>query len=155
MGDVGVVHHVGGSLIIKAIRALVVASTLATAACASLGASPRGEPEHIDRLSFGLGIRDTGSVSEAAWDAFVRDVVTPRFPQGFAVYRTEAQWRLDNGTIVKEPGRIIELIHVPDAATEAKVVEVADWYVKKFEQEAVGRQIIAARTTLITPVSRP
>ena len=144
----------GGSLSRSVTRLAVVASVLATAACASLPASGRGA-EHIDRLAFGLGIRDTGFVSEAAWEAFIRDVVTPRFPQGFAVYRTEGQWRLDNGTIVKEPGRIIELIHVPDAATESKVVEIADYYVKQFEQEAVGRQIIAARTTLITPKGRP
>ena len=134
----------------------VVASTIATAACASLGASSsRGDVEHIDRLAFGLGIRDTGFVSDSAWETFLRDVVTPRFPQGFAVYRTDAQWRLDNGTIVKEPGRIIELIHVPDAATEAKVLEIADYYVKKFEQEAVGRHILHGQTTLIGPRARP
>ncbi len=145
----------GGSLRRSSVRVAVVASLFATAAGASAGASSRGEPEHIDRLAFGLGIRDTGFVSDSAWDAFVRDVVTPRFPQGFAVYRTEGQWRLDNGTIVKEPGRIIELIHVPDVATEAKVVEIADWYVKKFEQEAVGRHILQVRAALITPKGRP
>lgn len=144
----------GGPVARNLARVAGVASLVATAACASLPASGRGA-EHIDRLSFGFGIRDTGFVSDSAWEAFIRDVVTPRFPQGFAIYRTEGQWRLDNGTIVKEPGRIIELIHVPDAATEAKVVEIADYYVKKFEQEAVGRQIIAARTTLITPRARP
>jgi hypothetical protein len=146
---------VGGSLKQRIVRIAVVASVFATAACASLGATPRGEAEHIDRLAFGLGIRDTGFVSDSAWADFIRDVVTPRFPQGFAVYRTEGQWRYDNGTIAKEPGRIIELIHVPDAATEAKVVEIADYFVKRFEQEAVGRHIIAARTTLITPKGRP
>jgi len=145
---------VGGPLVRNVLRFSAVASVAATAACASLPASGGGA-EHIDRLAFGLGIRDTGFVSDSAWEVFVRDVVTPRFPQGFAVYRTEGQWRLDNGTIVKEPGRIIELIHVPDPATETKVVEIADYYVKKFEQEAVGRQIIAARTTLITPRGRP
>ena len=136
-------------------RIAVVAGAFATAACASIGASPRGEAEHIDRLAFGLGIRDTGFVSDSAWADFIRDVVTPRFPQGFAVYRTEGQWRLDNGTVVKEPGRVIELIHVPDAATEAKVVEIADYFVKRFEQEAVGRHILRVRATLITPRGRP
>lgn len=135
--------------------AVVVASMFATAACASLGASSRGEPEHVDRLLFGLGIRDTGFVSDSAWTVFLRDVVTPRFPGGFAVYRTEAQWRYADGTIAKEPGRVIELVHVPDAATEAKVIEIADYFVEKFDQEAVGRQIFAARTALITPKRRP
>jgi hypothetical protein len=136
-------------------RLAMVASTRAMAACASLGASSRGGAEHIDRLAFGLGIRDTGFVSESAWADFIRDVVTPRFPQGFAVYRTEGQWRLDNGTVVKEPGRIIELIHVPDAATEAKVVEIADYFIRKFDQEAVGRHIIQGSFTLIYAKGRP
>jgi hypothetical protein len=146
---------VGGSLRRSIVRLVVVAGTMATAACASLGASSRGEPEHMDRLAFGLGIRDTGFVSDSAWAAFIRDVVTPRFPGGFAVYSTDAQWQYANGKVAKEPGRIIELIHVPDSATEAKVVEIADYYVQKFEQEAVGRQIIQGRFTLITPRARP
>lgn len=109
----------------------------------------------MDRLAFGLGIRDTGFVSDSAWADFIRDVVTPRFPGGFAVYRTEAQWQYANGKVAKEPGRIIELIHVPDSVTEAKVAEIADYFVKKFDQDAVGRQIIQGRFTLITPRARP
>lgn len=133
----------------------VVASVFATAACASLGASPAGDGSHLDRLTFGLSIRDTGMVSDSAWDAFIRDVVTPRFPQGFAWFRTEGQWQYADGKIVKEPGRIIELIHVPDAATEAKVVEIAEYFVKRFDQEAVGRQIFPVSSSLITPRGRP
>ena len=128
----------------------VVASIFATAACASLGASPRGDGSHLDRLTFGLNIRDTGLVSDSAWEAFIRDVVTPRFPQGFAWFRTESQWQYATGKIVKEPGRIIELIHVPEAATEAKVVEIAEIFVKRFDQDAVGRQVIQMSNTLIT-----
>lgn len=145
----------GGSLVRSAKRLAVVATLFATAACASLGASSAGGRGHLDRLTFGLGIRDTGVVSDSAWDAFIRDVVTPRFPQGFAWFRTEGQWQYADGKIVKEPGRVIELIHVPDSATEAKVVEIAEIFVKKFDQEAVGRQIIAFRGSLITPSGRP
>ena len=128
----------------------VVASLFATTACASLPSSGGGA-EHIDRLAFGLGIRDTGFVSDSAWAAFIRDVVTPRFPGGFAVYSTEAQWQYANGKVAKEPGRIIEFIHVPDSTSEARVVEIADWFVKRFEQEAVGRHIIQGSFKLITP----
>lgn len=144
-----------GSLMHRVRRLVVVAGVFATTACASLGASSGGGVSHIDRLAFGLGIRDTGFVSDSAWADFIRDVVTPRFPGGFAVYRTEGQWRYENGTIGKEPGRIIEIVHVPDAASEAKVVEIADYFVKKFDQEAVGRHIIQGRFTLITPKGRP
>jgi hypothetical protein len=146
---------VGGSLTRRIARIAVVASMFATAACASLGASSGAGVSHIDRLAFGLGIRDTGFVSDSAWADFIRDVVTPRFPGGFAVYRTEGQWRYENGTIGKEPGRIIELIHVPDAATEAKVVEIADYFIRKFDQEAVGRHIIHGSFTLIYAKGRP
>ena len=140
----------GGSLKRKTVRLAIVAGALATAACASLASSGRGA-EHIDRLAFGLGIRDTGFVSDSAWAAFIRDVVTPRFPGGFAVYHTEGQWQYANGKVAKEPGRIIEFIHVPDSTSEARVVEIADWFVKRFEQEAVGRHIIQGSFKLITP----
>ena len=137
-------------------RMAVIATMFATAACASLGASSGrngGGDAHLDRLTFGLSIHDTGMVSDAAWQAFVDEVVTPRFPEGFAWFRTEGQWRYANGKIVKEPGRIIEIIHVPDAASEAKVEEIAKIFVKKFDQEAVGRQIIPMQGSLITPKS--
>ena len=137
-----------------AMRMAVMATMFATAACASLGASSGASNEtgaHLDRLTFGLSIHDTGMVSEAQWEEFIRDVVTPRFPQGFAWFRTEGQWQYANGRIAKEPGRIIELIHVPDSASEARVEEIARIFVKRFDQEAVGRQIIQTRNFLITP----
>ena len=136
-------------------RLSVVVGVFATTACASLGASSRAPEGHLDRLAFGLGIHDTGVVSDSAWESFIRDVVTPRFPQGFAWFRTEGQWQYANGKIVKEPGRIIELIHVPDSTTEARVVEIGEIFAQKFDQEAVGRQIIAIRGGLITPPRRP
>lgn len=137
-----------------AMRTAVMATMFATAACASLGASSATKVEtgaHLDRLTFGLSIHDTGMVSDAQWEEFIRDVVTPRFPQGFAWFRTEGVWQYATGKIVKEPGRIIELIHVPDSASEARVVEIARLFVKQFDQEAVGRQIIQIRGSLITP----
>ena len=137
-----------------AMRVAVMATMFATAACASLGASPKVSAEtgaHLDRLTFGLSIHDTGMVTDSAWQRFVDEVVSPRFPEGFAWFRTEGQWQYATGKIVKEPGRIIELIHVPDSASEARVEEIAKIFVKRFDQEAVGRQVIQMRSTLITP----
>ena len=90
-------------------------------------------------------------VSDSAWAAFVRDVVTPRFPQGFSVFRGDGQWRYANGNIAKEPTMVLELIHVPDATTEARVAEIAEHYRKQFDQEAVARVISAARVIFYTP----
>src|SRR5687768_12410641 len=55
-----------------------------------------------DRLYFGRGVRDGETVSDSAWAAFLREVVTPRFPDGLTVYRAEGQWREDDGLILRE-----------------------------------------------------
>lgn len=78
-----------------------------------------------------------GPVSEAQWQAFLADVVTPRFPAGLTVYQAKGQWRGDSGQVEQEDSRAIDLIH-PDTAGERKrVVEIAEEYKRRFKQEAV------------------
>ena len=42
-------------------------------------------------LYFGLAKGDGSLVSEAEWDAFLADTVTPRFPDGLTVYDARGQ----------------------------------------------------------------
>lgn len=102
---------------------------------------------HVDRLYLGRLIGDTGMVSDSAWNVFLKDVVTPRFPNGLTVYRADGQWRDAKGSIIREPALVLELMHVPDAATEARVAEVAEAYKKTFAQDAVMRVILPARVS--------
>ena len=54
-------------------------------------------------LYFGLTHR-AGRVSESQWQAFLREEVTPRFPDGLTVWQTDGQWRKSDGRIGRSLG---------------------------------------------------
>jgi hypothetical protein len=92
-----------------------------------------------DRLYFGRSIPGGGIVSEADWTDFLRDVVTPRFPEGLTVWRAQGQWRDSSGVIVQERSFVLELIHPADPRFRASVDEIITEYKRRFRQEAVLR----------------
>ena len=102
----------------------------------------------MDRLYCGLSIPGGGTVSDAEWEAFVGEVVTPRFPDGFTVYRAEGQWRNADGTIGRESSMIIEVVHPIDLRFDRFIAEIAEEYRRRFRQEAVLRVTLPARMEL-------
>ncbi|MGO4262806.1 DUF3574 domain-containing protein [Lysobacter sp. TAB13] len=125
-------------------KSLLSASLLcALTACASLAPLPvkPGDPSacaerRADRVLFGMNSPD-GPVSEAQWQAFLAEFVTPRFPAGLTVYQAKGQWRGDSGQVEQEDSRAIDLIHEDTAEERKRVVEIADEYKRRFKQEAV------------------
>jgi len=114
---------------------------LGLSACATLRghACRRGE-QSVVRESLGFGTaKPDGMVTRDEWDAFLRDTVTPRFPQGLAVLESAGQWRGADGTIVREPSHMLILDHADDAASETAVREIIAAYKTQFQQEAVFR----------------
>src|SRR5215475_5932705 len=57
-------------------------------------------------LYFGLSHR-AGSVTQAQWQKFLRDEVTPRFPAGLTVWEADGQWRRSDGTIARERAKVL------------------------------------------------
>jgi Protein of unknown function (DUF3574) len=100
-----------------------------------------------ERLYFGRSIPGGGAVSDAEWDAFVRDVVTPRFPAGLTIHAAHGQWREESGTIAREPVMVIEILHPPGEAAERAIEEIIRAYREKFRQEAVLRVRARARVS--------
>lgn len=88
------------------------------------------------RLYLGLEMPG-GRVTEAAWQGFVDEVVTPRFPDGFTVLRGEGQWRGGDGRITREPSRVLEVIGAEGPARRQALAEIVDAYKARFRQEAV------------------
>jgi Protein of unknown function (DUF3574) len=129
-------------------RATLALSLLLLTACASM------QPQVVeavvaDRLFCGLSIPGGGSVSDDEWNAFMGEVVTPRFPDGLTVWRAEGQWRGRDGAIVREPVMIIEVLHPYDAIFDRKMEEIADEYRARFRQEAVLRVTMPARMDFV------
>ena len=87
-------------------------------------------------LYFG-GARPKGSVSELEWQLFLRDEVTPRFPNGMTVWDAEGQWRGPEGKIGHERTKVLLLVHPDTKAARQEVRAVIDKYRKSFEQESV------------------
>jgi hypothetical protein len=128
---------------LRVVAVLVVASALPGCVTQRAPAPPStgglAELAIWDRLSFGRVIPQGGEVTEADWAKFLAEVVTPRFPNGFAVVRSEGQWRDKSGAIIQERGYILDLNHPDDAAGDRLVEEIIAEYKRRFSQEAVFR----------------
>lgn len=121
--------------------ALLVSAALLASACAApreRGCAGGAQALLRDALYFGTATPD-GTVSAAEWDAFLRDTVTPRFPDGLTVLGAAGQWRGADGVVVREPSYVLEVMHAEDAASERAIREIADAYKARFRQEAVMR----------------
>ena len=107
----------------------------------------RLEPAQMERLYFGRNIGDTAFVSDTAWASFVRDVVTPAFPEGASVWSTDGWWRAPDGITTPEKGFVIELLHPASADVEARVRRVIDIYKTRFAQISVLRVVTDVRAS--------
>jgi hypothetical protein len=122
-------------------RLLTVAAIFIASACASLGARPSGLAYVMERLYFGRAIADTGQVTEPQWTAFLADVVTPRFPDGFTVFRAQGQWRGRSGAVQQESTYVVEVVRLRQPAPAAAVDTIIAEYRRRFLQESVLRVI--------------
>jgi hypothetical protein len=100
-----------------------------------------------DALYFGLSKPAGGVVTDAEWEAFLRDVVTPRFPDGLTVWTARGQWRGADGAVAREESRVVQLLHRPSAAADSSIVAIVAEYRSRFAQEAVMRVRSRAEVT--------
>jgi hypothetical protein len=96
-------------------------------------------PHLSDRLYLGRAISGGGTVSEEQWSEFLRDVITPRFPEGLTYWRAKGQWRDGLGTILSEETFVLELIHREDEGADRAIEEIIDAYKTRFRQQSVLR----------------
>jgi Protein of unknown function (DUF3574) len=93
-----------------------------------------------DMLYFGRNRPSGGLVSDAEWQSFLDEVVTPRFPAGLTVIDAKGQWRGESGRVEQEKAEILTLFHPGDAAARRAVDQVIHEYQRRFQQEAVLRE---------------
>jgi hypothetical protein len=113
----------------------------ALSGCTALGApgcGPDGQPEMVAELVFGRNIGDSLGVSEADWNRFLEEEVTPRFPDGLTVMSASGQWRdTERGTVVQEPSKVLVLVLGDEAKDKPRVAEIATAYKQRFKQQSV------------------
>lgn len=123
-------------------RGLMLLSMMgALSGCAALGApscGPDGQPEMVAELVFGRNIGDSLGVSEADWNRFLEEEVTPRFPDGLTVMSANGQWRdTERGTVVQEPSKVLVLVFGDETKDKPRVAEIAAAYKQRFKQQSV------------------
>lgn len=126
---------------------ILIASSLLLGACASLPRRDGLRDAHLERLYFGRNIGDTAVVSDSAWSTFVREVVTPEFPEGATVWDAAGQWRAPDGTLVRERSFVVELLHVVTPDAERRVQVVIAEYKRRFAQQSVLRMVTNVRAS--------
>ena len=97
---------------------------------------PAGTAHVRTTLYFGL-TRPSGRVSEDEWRSFLRQQVTPRFPDGLTVWEAQGQWRRSDGRISRERSKVLLLVHDDTALARATLGELVTAYKQRFEQESV------------------
>ena len=93
-----------------------------------------------DVVYFGRNRPDGGTVSDAEWQRFLDEFVTPRFPAGLTVVAATGQWKGANGVVETERSQVVTLFHAGDESSRGAVAEVATEYKRRFRQEAVLRE---------------
>lgn len=92
-------------------------------------------------LYFGRDKNDGTQVSDEEWSKFLDEVVTPKFPDGLTVLEAKGQYRLENGTIIKENSKVLILLYSPKTRllNNRKIEQIRNEYKKMFKQESVMR----------------
>ena len=83
-------------------------------------------------------------VDGAAWEAFLEDTVTPRFPDGLTVLDARGQWRGSEGLVQKERSKILVILVSPDDDSVRLIDEISDEYKRRFSQESVLQAVTDA-----------
>jgi hypothetical protein len=93
-----------------------------------------------DVLYFGRNRPAGGIVTDAEWQQFLDEVVTPRFPAGLTVLEATGRWRGESGRVEQEEAEMLTLFHSGSESARRAVVEVVSEYKRRFQQEAVLRE---------------
>ena len=123
--------------VISAAAAFLVSATVLGCAAFPQATCPADlKPMTSAELYFGRSIPGGGVVSDADWQRFLDEEVTPRFPDGLTVQDASGQWRGPGG-IIREPSKRLVLILPGMPSDEAKLAAVRAAYRARFRQESV------------------
>jgi hypothetical protein len=123
-------RRIGVSLFSVAVLGVALATTALP--LSRSGCTPRMQ----ERLFFGLS-GPGGAISDADWEAFVVDVVTPRFPGGLTVLEAKGQWQGRDKQVTRESSRVVEIIHDDSKNASRRIAEIAAEYKARYRQESV------------------
>lgn len=90
-------------------------------------------------LVFGLSRSSGPDVTEAEFQSFIDDQVTPRFPDGLTLLSGNGQFKDSSGVIVQEKSKLLVLLYPFSRDNSALVEEIRAEYKAMFQQQSVLR----------------
>jgi hypothetical protein len=101
----------------------------------------QAKPWARSELFFGTTKPDGTIVTNDEWLQFLKDDVTPRFPDGLTVLTGLGQWRNSSGTIIQERSNVLIILYPLSTAqaSSTKLEEIRDAYEQQFHQSSVLR----------------
>ena len=130
-----------GALVAVAVGAMLVAG--GGLAAAHPDCPPGLNPAVEYRLFFGLTDATGRTVTKAEWEAFVADEIRPHFRAGFTQVDGFGQWEDDEGTLHREPVKLVIGMIAPTAAYASQAVdEISEEFERRFV-DPVFRTVIA------------
>lgn len=91
-------------------------------------------------LYFGLSMSGGGRIDPVAWQRFVDQEVTPRFPNGLTIEQVWGQWRdVKTGKTIQEPSHIVMILYKPSIEAERAIEDIRLAYKSQFQQDSVMR----------------
>lgn len=103
----------------------------------SSGCAPPLTAQVHDMLYLGLTTRHGAPIDEQRFDAFLKEVVTPLFQDGFTVLAASGQWRTSEGVVEREASRVLVLLHPSSPDRDHQIEALIERYKREFDQESV------------------
>jgi hypothetical protein len=126
------------NIVVEATTSLLVGTTLFIGlGCYSLKASAAGLIQ--ESLFFRQDIPGGGEVSEADFQSFIDNVVTPRFPAGLTVFDANSQYRDNSGRVIQEKSKYLTIFVEDNQQNQSLLKDIAQAYIKQFNQESILR----------------
>lgn len=102
-------------------------------------------------LFFGLTRLDHTPITEAEWQKFLDEKVTPQFASGLTVFPAEGRYIGSNNQLYREPSRVILLMYPKSEAPAAdkKIRALMQTYIRDFNQDSVLRADAPYAATLM------
>jgi hypothetical protein len=91
------------------------------------------------QMFFGQTQNDGQPVPAQVWTNFLKNVITPRFPDGLTIYDTSGQYMdPDTHQITRENTKVVMIAAVNTAITRNRTTQIIDAWKKRANQNSVG-----------------
>jgi hypothetical protein len=88
-------------------------------------------------LYFGQNIGKIDRVSDRQFRQFLRDEITPRFPDGLTVYNADGQYLDQSKRLIRESSKVVSLVLEDTQMNERSLNQIIAAYRQTFQQESV------------------